>query len=205
MLCIFGGDIVKKDFLKKPYKKFEDFLVKVIEYELEYFVLDAKYSSAFNYRMKKLLEQIENGKHNGIGFTTILFNTENEIAVINANIVARYISDDFQISIENYYKNASLNKVVKFVVVGNEKVKSDFIILCYRILYNTMYKIYKEIRFNKELAEEYKSIYFNNEDYEENSVLIIPCILILEDICRYLSIDISTIKNAMREVNTKKI
>lgn len=177
-----------KEYMKKLYRRFSDFVSIASARELEYFILDSKFTSNFNYNMKKLIDEIKDEKNEDIGFS-ILFNTNGEIAVINADILGKHIGNKYNITIEEYYKNVSLNKIVRDVINGSDKSKKDFINISYLILYNTIETIYSEIKCKKDTVENYKRNYFLN-DYKENDIgAVIACILIVEDICKYIGIE----------------
>jgi hypothetical protein len=126
-----------KEYMKKIYKKFSDFVAVASARELEYFILDSSFTSSFNYRMKKLIEEVKKERNDGIEFS-ILFNTDGEIVLIDANLIGRYIGNNYNITIEDYYKNTSLNKIIRDVINGSEKAQKDFVTISYSILYHTL-------------------------------------------------------------------
>lgn len=176
-----------KDFIRKVYRHFKDFIAVAAARELEYLILDARYTSAFSYRMKNIINDIsETGK--GVASFSVLFNTEGEVAVINENIVGSFIADRYCTMIEEYYKNAALNKIVRNVVNGNEKVQKDFLFLSYNVLYGTFDELYKEITCRKDVLNSIKKS-FNIPNYKEEDVSVVAgVLLILEDICKYIGI-----------------
>lgn len=184
--------------MKKIYRRFSDFVAIAAARELEYFVLDSKFTSSFNYRMKKLIDEIEKEENQDIGFT-VIFNTNDEIALINADIIGKYVGNNFNIKIEEYYKNASLNKIVRDVINGSDKSKKDFIKVSYSILFNTLDTIYSEIRCKKDTVETYKGNYFLNDYNGEDVGAVIASVLIIEDICRYIGIEGSLVLRAVRD------
>jgi hypothetical protein len=176
-----------KEYMKKIYRRFSDFVAIAASKELEYFVLDSKFTSSFNYRMKKMIEEIKQEKNEDIEFS-ILFNTNGEIALIDANVIGRYIGNNYNITIEEYYKNASLNKIIRDVINGSEKSQKDFITISYSILYHTIDTIYSEIKCKKDIVDNYKRDYMLVDYNEADIGAVIACILIIEDICRYIGI-----------------
>ncbi len=176
-----------KEYMKKIYRRFSDFVAIASARELEYFVMDSKFTSSFNYRMKKMIEEIKQEKNDGIEFS-ILFNTNGEIALIDANLVGRYIGNNYNVTIEEYYKNASLNKIVRDVINGSEKSQKDFITVSYSILYRTLDTVYSEIKCKKDIVDNYKRDYMLTEYEAADIGAVTACILILEDICRYIGI-----------------
>lgn len=192
-----------KEYMKKLYKKFSDFVAVASARELEYFILDSKFTSSFNYNMKKLIDEINSERKEDFGFT-ILFNTNGEIALINADILGKHIGNNYNITIEEYYKNASLNKIVRDVINGSDKSKRDFIDISFSILYSTLETIYSEIKCKKDTVESYKKIYLL-EDYHKNDIgAIIACIMIVEDICKYIGIQGNLMIQAVRDAILNK-
>jgi hypothetical protein len=178
---------MNKNFLKKIYRNFADFASEASARELEYFILDSKYTSAFNTRMKEMVDGVIKEGSKNIEFS-IIFNTEGEISIIDSDIIGRYVGNNYNITIERYYKTNSLNRIVNLVINGNDKNKADFLMISYKILYNTLECIYSEIIFKKETGEKYQKAY-SFEDYNGTDLPIIVCtILVLEDICKYLNI-----------------
>jgi len=50
------------DKINNIFRNFPEFVAIAAERELESFIIDATYTSAFNYRMKKLLEEVKKEK-----------------------------------------------------------------------------------------------------------------------------------------------
>lgn len=192
-----------KDYLKKDYKSFKDFLSMAIAKDLEYFVLDSKFTSAFNYRIKRLLDEIKKEGKDDIDFS-VLFNTEGEVSLIDANILGNFISNSYVLLIEKYYKNITLEKIVKEVVGGNEKNKRDFIMISCSLMYKVLRELYKDITYKKEIVNRYMLTY-KIENYErEDSPVITVILLIMEDVCQYLSINRSTLIDAINAMIVAK-
>lgn len=192
-----------KDYMKKVYRNFSDFVSEASTREMEYFILDSKFTSAFDYRVRKIIESIKSQDKKDIELS-IIYNTDGEIVLIDASIVGKYIGDNYKEHIERYYKVNSLNKVVKQIVNGNEKAKNDFTTLSYGIIYNSLQQIYKEIKYKKDtslrILENYSISDYNNEDLP----VVILCVLILEDICGYIGITENMLKNVIYEIVTKR-
>lgn len=177
-----------EDYLRKTYRRFTDFLSVACSRELEYFILDSNFTSAFNYRVKEIVKEIEKEGKEDIEFS-VLFNTEGEVVLIDANILGRFISDNYNVSMEKYYKGISLDKIVKEIKYGNKKAKIDFIKVSYSILYKTINELYKEIKCKKELKNKYIQRY-SLKEYKGMDIAVIVCVLlILEDVCRYIAIE----------------
>lgn len=193
----------KKDFFNKAYKNFGDFLSVAASRELDYFILDGEYTSAFNYRIKKVVEDIKVQKKDNIEFS-ILFNTNGEIAVIDAVIIGDFISDCYGLKLSKYYKDKQVDKIIKDVRGGNDKAISDFIYISYSILYEIIDEIYKEIKWHKDMMEKYKNPYSLNNYTEKDLPILMLCFLILEDICRYLGIDSIFLYKNIQNIISKK-
>lgn len=192
-----------KEYMKKIYRRFSDFVSIASARELEYFILDSKFTSSFNYRMKKMIDEIKKEKNDGIEFS-IMFNTNGEIALIDANIIGNYIGSNYNIKIEEYYKNASLNKIVRDVINGSEKSQRDFITVSYSILYNILETIYSEIKCKKDMVGIYKKDYVLT-DYNGSDIgAVISCVLILEDICKYIGIRENLLLQTINKIVHKK-
>lgn len=176
-----------KDFMKKAYRNFTQFVEEASFRELAYFVLDSKFTSMFNCRMKELVGEINiDGK--SIIEASVIFNTNGEVALIDGAILGKYVGNNYGVNMESSYKNITLNKVVKHVVNGSEKAQKDFIAISYNILYKTFNELYKEVKCRKDLCEKYKEQYLIS-DYRGSDIAIVLCsLLILEDICKYLGI-----------------
>lgn len=193
-----------KNYLRKVYKKFSEFISEASARELEYYVLDAKYTTEFNLKLRNLVEEIKSEGKKDIEFT-IIFNTENELALIDADILGKYIADSYTVFMEEQYKNASLNKIIKEVVNGNEKVQKDFAIISYIIIYRTLRGMYKDIKHKKDVVDKYKEYYSIGDYFKDNIAIIIACLLIMEDICKYLKLDDNILKECMSTTVQKKI
>lgn len=192
-----------KEFMKKVYRKFSDFISIASSRELEYFVLDSKFTSSFNCRMKKMMEEIKKEKNEDIEFS-ILFNTNGEIVLIDANIIGKYIGNCYNIKIEEYYKNASLNKIIKDVINSSEKSQKDFVTVSYSILYHILETIYTEIRCKKNIVDKYKKDYLLSDYRGEDIGAVIASILVVEDISRYIGIRENLVLQAVNDSVLRK-
>lgn len=188
-----------EDYLNRSYIRFTDFLSIAVSRELEYFILDSKFTSAFNYRVKEIIRAVEKeGKKDAE--LSVLFNTEGEIALIDAGVLGKFISDNYSILVERYYKGVKLEKVIKNIKCGGDKVKIDFVKISYSILYKGIEELYKEIRCKKELKDKYMDKY-NLKKYAGNdSTAIVIVLLILEDICKYIEINDGTLFSSIDEI-----
>lgn len=177
-----------KDYIGKLYKTFCDFVSLASSRELEYIIFDAKYTTYFNSKMRKVLNDINKESKKETEFS-IMFNTKGEVAVIDSRIVGKYIGNYYNIEMENYYKGAKLNKIIWDVMKGSNKVKSDFVIISYKIIYRILNEIYMEIKYSKNVLKEYKLRYGFEQYTKKDISIVIISILILEDICTYIGID----------------
>ena len=181
-------DYNNKSHLKRSYKNFSELVYVISTKELEYFITKGEFTSSFNYRIKKMLTELKEEKNEFLD-AGVFFNTEGEITLIDAEIVGKFIEDNYKLKMMEYYKSASLNKIVREVINGSEKTKGDFILISYSILYDTLNELYKTISCKKSSAIIYKNRY-NLEDYhKEDSTMIIAVLLILEDLCKYIGVD----------------
>jgi len=181
-------DYNNKSYLKRAYKDFSELVYVVATKELEYFITKGEFTSSFNYRIKKMLTEIEAEK-NELLDTGVFFNTEGEITLIDAEILGRFIEDNYKLKMVEYYKNTSLNKIIKEVVNGSEKAKGDFILISYSILYDTLNELYKTISCKKDSMIVYKNRYALEDYNKEDCTMIIVVLLILEDLCKYIGVD----------------
>ena len=193
----------EKDYLKKSYKTFVEFLSVVCSRELEYLILDSSFTSAFNYRIKKMIDQVKKEGKDGIEFS-VLFNTQGEVALIDANIIGSFISNNYCASIEKYYKEANLNKIVKEIINGNEKSQKDFIMISYNIIYKTLDELYKEIKYKKDVMDNYVKEYKLENHKNPDLPIVVGVLLILEDVCKYLSIDVILLQNSIDKIISSK-
>lgn len=181
-------DYNSKSYLNKVYKKFSDLVYVVSTKELQYFITKGEFTSFFNYRMKRMLAELGEDK-NGILDASVFFNTEGEITLIDAEIIGKFIQNNYELKILKYYKNNSLNKIIREVINGTDKAKADFILISYSILYNTLKELYKTISCKKDNSIVYKNRY-DLEDYQkEDSTMVIATLLILENLCKYIGVD----------------
>ena len=89
-------DYNNKSYLNKAYKNFSDLVYVVATKELQYFITKGEFTSFFNYRMKKMLSEISEEK-NGLLDAGVFFNTDGEITLIDAEIVGKFIQDNYEI------------------------------------------------------------------------------------------------------------
>jgi hypothetical protein len=199
-----GVNLRNKEFLRKVYKRFSDFVAVAASRELDFLILDAKYTTAFSYRLKQILGEIKESG-NPMAELSVFFNTDGDIALIDADLVGNFVGDSYCVGMEENYKNASLNKIVKSVINNSsEKVQQDFVLISYKVLYNTLDQLYMEVKCRKEVLSQYKQMY-NVYCYEyEDASVVIASLLVLEDICRYIGISNDKIMNLVENTICKK-
>lgn len=201
---LLEGDILRsKDYMKKVYRNFSEFVSECSSRELEYFIFDSKFTTAFNERIKEIIDEIEMQGKKSVELA-IIFNTEGEIALIDSFIIGNYIGNSYIKHMEEYYKEASLNNIVKHVVNGSEKAKRDFSILSYTILYSTLNSIYCDIKCRKETLESYVSSYNLKHCKDDDCSIVVASILIVEDICKYIGIKEGVLSDSIKSVATKR-
>ncbi|KOA95146.1 hypothetical protein [Clostridium botulinum] len=190
--------------LSDTYKNFKNFLGKSVSKELEYFILDSTFTSEFNYRMKKLFDEIKNENRREIEFS-IIFNTKGEISLIDSLIIGEFIADDYVVNLQRNYKNVQLNKILKEILNGSEKVKNDFVLVSCIVLYDILEMIYKDIKCRIDIIHYYTNKYKLNIEDNNHIASIVIMILIMEDICGYMDIDKKLLKNSINlAISSKK-
>jgi len=177
-----------KDYLRKAYKNFSELVYVVSTKELEFFIIKGDFTPYFNCEMKKMLAKI-NEEKSEILDAGVFFNTKGEITLIDAELVGRFIEDNYSLKMAEYYKNTSLNKIIRGVVNGSEKSRRDFVSISYFILYDTLNKLYKTISCKDANMIIYKNR-FDLEDYQKDDcTIVVAVLLILEDLCKYIGVD----------------
>ncbi|KEI06898.1 hypothetical protein [Clostridium botulinum] len=190
--------------LSDTYKNFKNFLGTSVSKELEYFILDSRFTSEFNYRMKKLFDEIRNQNRREIEFS-IIFNTKGEISLIDSLIVGEFIADDYVVNLQRNYKNVQLNKILKEILNGSEKVKNDFVLVSCIVLYDIVEMIYKDIKCRIDIIHYYANKYKLNIEDNRHIASIVIMILIMEDICGYMNVDKKLLKNSINlAISSKK-
>ncbi|MBV7271583.1 hypothetical protein [Clostridium thailandense] len=192
-----------KDYMKKVYRNFFEFVSECSSQELEYFIFDSKFTTMFNERIGEIVEDIRKEGKKSIELA-ILFNTEGEIALIDSYVVGRYIGNNYNLHMEEYYKEASLNNIVKHVINGNRKSKKDFLMLSYNTLNNILNTIYSDIKFKKDTLKKYIDLYDLKHCVGDDCVLVVAVILILEDICKYLGINDDILEETINYISKKR-
>ena len=192
-----------KDYMRKIYRNFSEFVSECSSQELEYFIFDSKFTTMFSERIGELVEDIRREGKKSIELA-ILFNTEGEIALIDSYIVGRYIGNNYTLRMEEYYKETSLNNIVKHVINGNEKAKKDFLILSYNTLNDILNTIYSDIKFKKDTLSGYINSYDLKHCVGDDCALVVAVILILEDICKYLRINDEILDEMINSISKKR-
>ncbi|MBC8060616.1 MAG: hypothetical protein H7Y18_08115 [Clostridiaceae bacterium] len=191
------------DYLKKVYRKFSKFIEIATIREQEYFILDAKYTNEFNIKVKELIKEIESEGKNDVEIS-VLFDTKGDIVLIDGEIIGKYIANCYNYSISTYYKEDSLNRIIREVINGSDKAQVDFIRVSYAVIYNIMGGLYKEIKCKKEILKQYKNK-FGFYDYQyEDDVLVVLSLLILEDISKYITINPEAFLSCIQHIKDKK-
>ena len=176
-----------REYGKNGTSNFSESIVVSTEKNIDQLVNNARFTTAFNYRIKKLIEEIKTRKKD-IEFLAI-YNTEDEIAIIDAKIIANFVADNFVIMIEKYYRNEKVFNIIRKVKRGNKKARLDFINISYNILYKTFDEIYKEIYYDRETINKMKIKYGIIEYSSKDLIIVILSLTILEDICKQVDID----------------
>jgi len=179
-----------KGFMKKVYKDFGEFVAVAVVRELDFFILEAKYTSSFNYNVKKIMDDLKQEGKEQVSFC-VIFNTQGEIAIIDGFLVGNHIAKVYKEKLENYYKGKSLNSIIRATINSQEKVQRDFALLNYKIIYETLHEIYSNITYKKEISLSLKK-WYRIPDLDTSDIgVILLTLLILEDIFRYIGIKIN--------------
>ncbi|MHC1685738.1 MAG: hypothetical protein AB6733_22890 [Clostridiaceae bacterium] len=179
------------------YKSFGDFIETCSSRELEYFVLNSKFTSNFNAKIKNIISSIEDEIKKSE--FKIFFNTNGEIAIIDSIILGKFIADTYIIAMKERYK-IDIDKTIQNVVKGNEKVQLDFLKVSYDTIYRTLRMIYMEVKYKKELFNNLKE-YFKIEDYKKEDLsIVIISFVILEDISKYVNISSGVLNQCINEI-----
>ncbi|MBC2579567.1 hypothetical protein [Clostridium sp. DJ247] len=189
--------------MKKIYRDFSEFIAECASRELEYFVFDSRFTTMFNKRINELIEEIKKEGKKNIDIA-IIFNTEGEIALIDSYVIGRYVANNYDTHMQGYYKEISLNNIVKHVVNSSEKAKMDFVILSYNILYDTLNSMYCDISCKKDALSEYIELYNMKHCEGDQCALEVASILILEDICKYIGVNDGTLMDSIQFVLKKR-
>ena len=192
-----------EDYLNRSYIQFKDFLRVAITKELEYFVLDAKFTSFFNYKVKEIVNEIGKDEKRDVE-GSVIFNTEGAIALIDAGIIGDFIKNNYIIAMEKYYKLIHVDKVIKNIQISGDKSKIDFIKISYSILYKTIEELYQDIIYKKEIKDKYIKRFrlekHLDKDLDKDVGEIVLILLILEDICKYLKIDLKILYRSINKI-----
>jgi len=177
-----------KNYLNKAYKNFSELVYVVSAKELEFFITKGEFTSYFNNRMKKILAEI-NEEKSEILDAGVFFNTKGEITLIDAETVGKFIEDNYSLKMIDYYKNTSLNKIIREIVNGSEKSKGDFILISYTILYGIINELYKTISCKKTSMIIYRNRFAIEDYHKDDCTMVIAVLLILEELCKYIGVN----------------
>ncbi|WP_139903865.1 hypothetical protein [Clostridium thermarum] len=174
--------------MKRRYSHFSDLVAAASARELGYLILSAEYTKAFSHGLKVIIDELR-GNERLLASVSVMFNTEGDIAIIDEALVGRFIAIKYKNTLENYYKNTPLNKIVKAVATGGEKTAIDFLGISYDVLYETLREMYKEVKCKKDLIDNFKNRYNLVSYNKEDATVIIAVLMIMEDIIRYIGIN----------------
>jgi len=177
-----------KNYLNKSYRSFSELVYVASAKELEVFIIKGEFTSYFNYRMKKIMAEI-NEEKSDILDAGVFFNTKGEITLIDAEIVGKFIEDNYNLKMLEYYKNTSLDKIIRGVINGSEKSKGDFILISYSILQSTLNELYKTISCKKTSMVIYRNRYALEDYPKDDCTMVIAVQIILEDLCKYIGVN----------------
>ncbi|WP_050606465.1 hypothetical protein [Clostridium niameyense] len=194
----------KGNGIKKFSNNFSDFLSDVIVEKMRIFILDGSFKKKFNEDMKKMIKEMKGSEKEKIDLI-IMFNTDGNIAIIDEFIIAKIIYNDYENLMRLYYRISSLNKLIKNLLMGDKIIKESFIKVSYKVFYNSLIKIYSELKCRKDIIVKYR-LKYNLVNYNKEDIsIIVLIILILEEICFQFNLDYITIEkiiNSMINVKT---
>ncbi|WP_286908372.1 hypothetical protein [Clostridium sp. UBA1652] len=174
-------------------KSFFEFINLVCAREVEYFMLESNYTTKFNNNIKQIIEELKTIGKISVEFM-VLFNTKGEIALINEEIIGSYVGEILIENLKTTYKHTDIDTLIGLSEKYSYEEKQTFIINIYEDLCRILNEIYKDIKYRKEVAESYKNRYSLANVREDMLPMSIATILILEDICAYLSFDVELTK-----------
>ncbi|ADL51017.1 hypothetical protein [Clostridium cellulovorans] len=188
---------MKDNNIQNKYKNFMQFLELVSANELNYFILDSKFKEGFNQRMKGLSREVKEAFD---GELRIVFNTNDEVAIIDSTVLSTYIADLYRRSMEAKYKGNRIDEIIKKTCDSGEMVKTSFLKVSYRSLYESFDSVYKEIAYRKQHLENNKK-YFGVENYKKSdAAIVILTLMVLEDISKYISVKRNVLMDVIKEV-----
>ncbi|NEZ46709.1 hypothetical protein FDF74_05700 [Clostridium niameyense] len=194
----------KGNGIKKFSNNFSDFLSDVIVEKMRIFILNGSFKKKFNEDMKKMIKEMKGSEKEKIDLI-IMFNTDGNIAIIDESIIAKIIYNDYENLMRLYYRISSLNKLIKNLLMGDKIIKESFIKVSYKVFYNSLIKIYSELKCRKDIIVKYR-LKYNLVNYNKEDIsIIVLIILILEEICFQFNLDYITIEkiiNSMINVKT---
>lgn len=173
--------------MRRKYSHFTDLVAAAAARELSFLILSAEYTKGFSLRLKHIMDEL-NGRERDLASVSVMFNTEGDIAIIDEALIGRFVAIKFNSTMEEYYKGASLNRIAKAVMEGEEKRIMDFLSLCYDVLYDSIEEMYKEVRCRKDVMENFKKRYNIASYNREDSPVVTAVLMIMEDIINYLGI-----------------
>lgn len=180
-------------------KDFFDFIKLVGARELEYFICEANYTTTFNNNIKGIVDELIDQGKKSIEFM-VLFNTKGEIALINEEIIGGYLGGKLIEDLRLHYRVDDINVLAEEISKKEYIDKQEFIVTSYQSICRILKEIYKDIKYRREEGESYKNRYSLNSINEEGLPISIASILVLEDICAYLSFDVE-----LRDIIPQKI
>lgn len=179
-------------------KNLINYINTAIKEELEIFINNAEYTTFFNHNMRRLIDEINEVPNDEISIE-VLFNTKGEISVIDAEVLAKYISSNYIKLLEVQYDD-NLTNIFFNIKKGEENDKETFVRFSFDVLCGIFNHIYKNITVNKGLNFKYIKKYQIKNYREEDIPLKILVHLILEDICKKIGEEhleiISYLKNS---------
>ncbi|WP_234123062.1 hypothetical protein [Clostridium hydrogenum] len=187
----------KIDYNGKDSASFLHFIETVVSRELEYYIIDSIFTKDFNYRLHQIVRDIKKGKPDIE--CSIIFGSDGEASVVDSNIIGKYICDLYNVNICEHYKVDKIEKIINEIDIEKDEVKTDFVLTSINIFYDVLEQVYKKIIYNKDIYDKYREYYYLVDDNIRKNSVIVPVLLIMEDICKNLKIKNSILINCCKK------
>lgn len=181
----------------KDSAAFLAFIETVVSRELEYYIIDSIFTKDFNYRLHQIVRDIK--KVNPDIECSIIFGSDGEASVVDSNIIGKYICDLYNVNMCEHYKVDKIEKIINKIDIENDEDKNDFVLTSINIFYDILEQVYKKIIYNKDIYDKYREYYYLVDDNVRKNSVVVPVLLIMEDICKNLKIKNSILINCCKK------
>ncbi len=180
---------------------FIDYYAQICSNEIEYFVMEAKYTTFFNNNILKLINELNREGKKDIELS-INFNNEKEIVSLDPEIIGDFIGDLFLAKFCNSCSKTEMNELIQNVKVEDYETKKEFCNKTFVITYSTLREIYDYIIFRKEVFEKMCNE-LNIKDYNKcDKAIYVLSMAIVKSVMGYLEIkrdEIASITNMFQK------